>query len=44
MEILKVDNLKTYFKIGQEELKAVDDVSFTLRQGESLGLVVNPLW
>lgn len=39
MEILKVDNLKTYFKIGQEELKAVDDVSFTLRQGESLGLV-----
>lgn len=39
MEILKVKNLKTYFEIGNENFKAVDDVSFSLNEGESLGLV-----
>lgn len=39
MEILKVKNLKTYFEIGKEKFKAVDDVSFSLNEGESLGLV-----
>lgn len=39
MEILNVKDLKTYFKIGGKELKAVDGVSFSLNQGEALGLV-----
>lgn len=42
---LEVRHLKTYFKIGgglgkkPEYLKAVDDVSFTLDEGETLGVV-----
>lgn len=39
MALLEVHNLKTYFDTEQGEYKAVDDVSFTLEQGESLGLV-----
>lgn len=39
MNILRVENLKTYFEIGNEKFKAVDDVSFSLNEGESLGLV-----
>ncbi len=44
--LLKVDNLKKYFPItggvlGRKvgEVKAVDDISFTLKKGETLGLV-----
>ena len=38
--ILEVKNLKKYFKVGNKDiLKAVDDVSFTIRKGETLGLV-----
>jgi oligopeptide transport system ATP-binding protein len=37
--ILEVKNLKTYFRTGGADVKAVDDVSFTLRQGETLGIV-----
>lgn len=38
--ILEVKNLKKYFKIGNKDiLKAVDDVSFFIREGETLGLV-----
>ena len=44
--ILKVENLKMYFPIFQGvfrsqvgEVKAVDDVSFTINAGETLGLV-----
>jgi len=42
--ILKVDHLKMYFKINtgwfrSKPLKAVDDVSFELKRGETLGLV-----
>ncbi|GKX67082.1 ABC transporter ATP-binding protein [Inconstantimicrobium mannanitabidum] len=38
--ILEVKNLKKYFKVGPNAiLKAVDDVSFVLREGETLGLV-----
>ncbi len=45
--LLRAENLKTYFqaprtglfKKNKEQIKAVNDVSFTLKQGESLGLV-----
>ncbi len=37
--ILKVDHLCQYFKMGSQELKAVDDVSFEIRRGEVFGLV-----
>ncbi|AWZ49149.1 oligopeptide ABC transporter ATP-binding protein OppF [Clostridiaceae bacterium 14S0207] len=39
-EFIEVKNLKKYFKVGPKAiLKAVDDVSFTIRKGETLGLV-----
>lgn len=34
-----MQNLCQYFKSGQSELKAVDDVSFSVRKGEVFGLV-----
>ncbi|MBV1758280.1 MAG: ABC transporter ATP-binding protein [Dethiosulfatibacter sp.] len=39
MELLKINNLKTYFNITAGTVRAVDDVSLTLDYGESLGLV-----
>ncbi len=39
MKLLEVKNLKTYFNISSGQIKAVDDVSFDLDYGESLGLV-----
>ena len=38
-KILEVNHLKKYFKVGKGVLKAVDDVSFFIRKGETLGLV-----
>src|SRR5580698_1630843 len=46
-ELLKVENLRVYFPVTmrgsvfgkKKQLRAVDDVSFTLRQGETLGVV-----
>ena len=46
-ELLKVENLRVYFPVTtrgfpfgrKKQLRAVDDVSFTLRQGETLGIV-----
>lgn len=38
-EILRVENLKTYFKTPGGMLHAVDDVSFSIKQGETLGVV-----
>lgn len=37
--ILKVDNLKVSFKSGKNVVKAVNGVTFELKQGESLGIV-----
>ncbi|WP_035291434.1 oligopeptide/dipeptide ABC transporter ATP-binding protein [Clostridium sp. KNHs214] len=38
--LLEVKNLKKYFHVGKDAtLKAVDDVSFFIRKGETLGLV-----
>ena len=37
--ILEVRNLKKYFKAGKGTLKAVDDVSFFIKKGETLGVV-----
>ena len=39
MELLRIDNLKTYFHIQAGTVRAVDGVSFTLEKGECLGLV-----
>ncbi|PLR89782.1 ABC transporter ATP-binding protein [Bacillus sp. T33-2] len=38
--LLEIKNLKKYFNIGKNEiLKAVDDISFSIYKGETLGLV-----
>jgi peptide/nickel transport system ATP-binding protein len=37
--LLNVENLKTYFKLDDGLLKAVDDVSITMDKGQTLGLV-----
>ena len=37
--LLEVKNLKKYFKTGRGTLHAVDDVSFSINSGETLGLV-----
>lgn len=37
--ILKVSNLKKYFRVTNGVLKAVDNVSFSIQQGETFGLV-----
>jgi peptide/nickel transport system ATP-binding protein/oligopeptide transport system ATP-binding protein len=38
-ELLKVKNLKTYFFTHEGTVKAVDEVSFSVNQGKTLGLV-----
>lgn len=38
-EILKVDHLKKYFSVPGGSLHAVDDISFTINKGETLGVV-----
>ena len=46
--LLKVDHLKQYFPVHdgfkKMELKAVDDVSFAIKPGETLGLVGESGW
>ncbi len=39
MALLEVKNLKKYFKTSRGMLHAVDDISFTLGRGKTLGLV-----
>ena len=38
-DLLTVKNLKKYFKISMGTVKAVDDVSFSIKPGETFGLV-----
>lgn len=38
-KILEVKNLKKYFATKKGVLHAVDDISFSLNKGETLGLV-----
>lgn len=38
-EVLRVNNLKTHFKLSTGTAKAVDGVSFNLKKGEILGIV-----
>ena len=37
--LLEVKNLKKYFRVGKKLLHAVDDVSFTIHEGKTLGIV-----
>ena len=38
--LLEIDHLKKYFQVGKKQtLKAVDDISFRIYRGETLGLV-----
>ena len=37
--ILEVRNLKKYFKTNRGTLHAVDDLSFTIERGKTLGIV-----
>jgi oligopeptide transport system ATP-binding protein len=39
MSLLEVRNLKTFFATRRGEVRSVDDVSFTIEQGETLSLV-----
>lgn len=38
-KVLEVNNLKMYYRLEKGDVKAVDDVSFYLYKGETLGLV-----
>ena len=37
--LLKVEHLCQYFRLGRKDMKAVDDVSFEVKKGETFGLV-----
>jgi oligopeptide transport system ATP-binding protein len=39
MTLLKVENLQTQFRLGKETVRAVNGVSFSIGEGEVLGLV-----
>ncbi len=41
--LLEIKNLKTYFRTNEGIAKAVDDVSFTVYKGETLGIVLPAL-
>ena len=37
--LLRVSHLCKYFKVGKDEFRALDDVSFDVKRGEVFGLV-----
>jgi putative ABC transport system ATP-binding protein len=37
--MIKVQNLKKYYKLGGEEVRALDDVSFEIKDGEILSII-----
>ncbi|MFC1951386.1 ATP-binding cassette domain-containing protein, partial [Chloroflexota bacterium] len=39
MPLLTVEDLKAYYLMGEATVKAVDGVSFTLDEGDSIGIV-----
>lgn len=39
MNLLEINNLKTYFRKNKQAIKAVDGINFTVSNGESLGIV-----
>src|ERR1700746_3019893 len=39
MPLLEVENLRTYFHTRAGIIRAVDDVSFSLKEGETVGIV-----
>lgn len=38
-EILKVENLKMYYRTSKGSVKAINDISFNIKKGETLGIV-----
>lgn len=38
-EILKVENLKMYYRTSKGSVKAINDISFDIKKGETLGIV-----
>ena len=39
--LLRVENLRQYFKTGKNDFKAVDDISFEIKKGEVSVWLVN---
>ena len=37
--ILEVENLKMYYHTSKGLVKAINDISFTIKKGETLGIV-----
>lgn len=37
--VLKIENLKSYFQVEQEQVRAVDGVTFSMKRGQTLALV-----
>lgn len=37
--LVKIENIKAYYKLGDRVVKAVDDISFEIREDEVIGVV-----
>ena len=38
-DLLKVENLKMYYHTSKGQVKAINDISFDMKKGETLGIV-----